>query len=112
MKLTFFLLLVSALGFVSCAQSPSKPEAKTPEQTQTGITQTVKMSIEGMVCNACRSSVKKSIKSVDGVKEVEVNLENRNAVVTFYPALVKPEVIQAAVNKGGFAAGKPQPVKQ
>ena len=58
------------------------------------------------------SSVKKTIKGLDGVKNVEVSLENKNAIVTFYPNLIKADSIQNAVNKGGFTAGKPQEIKQ
>lgn len=109
MKLSFLFMMVIALTLTSCAQDKSKTEK---DQRTTAITQKIKMSIDGMVCNACQSSVKKSIKSLEGVKEVQVSLENRNAIVTYYPHLIKPEAIQQAVNKGGFTAGKPQELKQ
>jgi len=109
MRLSFSLIMLTAFTIVSCAQKGSKPDT-TPSKT--AQTQTLKMSVDGMVCSACQASVKKTIKSLDGVKDVEVSLENRNAIVTFYPNLVKPEAIQQAVNKGGFTAGKPQQVKQ
>ena len=113
MKLSFSLVMLIALALASCAQEKSKPDStSTKGQTNELKTQKVKMSIDGMVCNACQSSVKKTIKSVDGVKDVEVSLENRNAIVTYYPNLIKADSIQKAVNKGGFTAGKPQEIKQ
>ncbi|OJW77805.1 MAG: hypothetical protein BGO69_01865 [Bacteroidetes bacterium 46-16] len=86
------------------------PAAK--EKSQPVATQKIKMSINGMVCMACQSTVKKAIKSLDGVTNVEVSLENKNAIVTYYPNLVKLEQIQKAVNDKGYTAGKPQEVKQ
>lgn len=113
MKLSFSLVMIIALALASCAQEKSKPDSiSTKQQANEVKTQKVKMSIEGMVCNACQSSVKKTIKSLDGVKDVEVSLENRNAIVTFYPNLIKPDSIQKAVNKGKFTAGKPQEIKR
>ncbi len=111
MKLSFSFALIIALAFVSCAQSNSKQDTTAPK-SQTTNTEKIKIPIDGMVCSACQSSVRKTIKSLNGVKEVEVSLENRNAIIVFYPNLIKPEEIQQAVNKGGFTAGKPQQVKQ
>ncbi len=61
---------------------------------------------------ACQSTVKKAVKSLEGVTNVEVSLENKNALVTYYPNIVKPEQFQKAINDKGFKAGKPQEVKQ
>lgn len=109
MKLSFSLVMVIAFAITSCAQNQPKTDTTASKTVQT---QKIKMSIDGMVCSACQSSVKKTIKSLDGVKDVEVSLENRNAIVTFYPNLIKADSIQKAVNKGGFTAGKPQELKQ
>jgi len=113
MKLTFSMFMVVAFTLTSCAQK-QKSEDKTPpkEQTKKVAMQTVKMPVNGMVCNACQSNVKKTIKSVDGVTDVEVNLEKKFAVFTFDPAKVKVEQVQKAVNDKGFEAGKPEEVKQ
>lgn len=113
MKLSCSVIMVIAFAISSCAQNDSKSDsAKQKGETQTVQTQTIKMSIEGMVCSACQSSVKKTIRGLDGIKNVEVSLENRNAIVTYYPNLIKADSIQKAVNKGGFTAGKPQVIKQ
>lgn len=74
--------------------------------------QKVQMPVDGMVCNACQSNVSKTIKAVDGVEDVEVNLEKKFAVFIYDPKKVKVEQVQKAVNDKGFTAGKPQEVKQ
>jgi len=74
--------------------------------------QTVKMPVNGMVCNACQSNVKKTIKSVNGVTDAEVNLEKKFALFTYDPKKVKVEQVQKAVNDRGFEAGNPQELKQ
>lgn len=39
------------------------------------------VSIEGMSCNHCKMTVEKALKGIDGVQDVEVSLENKNAVI-------------------------------
>lgn len=113
MKISMSCIMVIALAITSCAQQQKKTEKTIPkEQTKQVVTQTVKMPVDGMVCNACQSNVKKTIKSVDGVTDVEVNLEKKFALFTFDPKKAKIEQIQKAVNDKGFEAGKPQEVKQ
>jgi copper chaperone CopZ len=113
MKLSISMCLVVALAFTACAQEKKKTDQTTPkEQTKTVAVQKVKMPVDGMVCNACQSNVKKTIKSIDGVSNVEVNLEKKFALFTYDPKKVKIEQVQKAVNDKGFTAGKPQEVKQ
>jgi mercuric ion binding protein len=113
MKLSISMFLVVALAIISCAQEKKKLDLTTPkEQTNTVARQKVKMPVNGMVCSACQSNVKKTIKSVDGVSDVEVSLEKKLAYFTYDPQKVKIEQVQKAVNEKGFSAGKPQEVKQ
>ena len=113
MRISILFLIAITIGITSCAQQQKKEEKTTPkEQTNQVVLQTVKMPVNGMVCNACQSNVKKTIKAVDGVTNVEVNLEKKFALFTFDPKKVKIEQVQKAVNDKGFEAGKPQEVKQ
>ncbi len=113
MKLSISMFMVVALAITSCAQEKRKAEQSTPkEQTKTVAMQKVRMTVDGMTCSACQSSVKKTIKSVDGVSDVEVSLEKKIAYFSIDPKKVKVEQVQNAVNDKGFTAGKPQEVKQ
>lgn len=113
MKLSILILWVVALTVTSCDPEQKKPEQPaTKEQAQAAAAQKIKMPVDGMVCNACQSTIKKAIKSLNGVTNVEVSLENKNAIISYYPNQVKPEQIQKAVNDKGYTAGKPQEVKQ
>lgn len=113
MKLSLLFFMVTAFTITSCAQDQKKVDrATTNEQAQTVATQKIKISVDGMVCSACQSNVKKTIKSLNGVKDVEVSLENKNAFITYYPNLIKPEQIQKAINDKGYTVSKPQEVRQ
>lgn len=113
MKVSISVIMIVAFVISSCAQDQKK-EGKPfiKEQSKTTSIQKVKMAVDGMVCSACQSNVKKTIKSFDGVTDVEVNLEKKFAFFTYDTTKVKPEEIQKAVNDKGFTAGKVQVTKQ
>ena len=111
--LTSLLFITVSFVSPSCAQQQKKTEQTTPnDQTKTVAIQKLKMSVDGMSCSACQSTVKKAIKSLDGVTDVEVSLEKKFAFFSYNPLKVKPEQIQKAVNDKGYTAGKPIEVKQ
>ena len=43
----------------------------------------VVVKIEGMSCAHCAKSVEEGIKKIEGVKSVKVDLENKNATITY-----------------------------
>lgn len=113
MKVSMSCIMIFALAISSCAQQQKKEKETTPkEQTKQVVMQKVKMPVNGMTCSACQSNVKKTIKSIDGVSDVEVSLEKRFAYFTYDPKKVKVENVEKAVNDKGYRAGKPQEVKQ
>ena len=112
MKVSMSCILIIAFVATSCAQQQKEEKTTPKEQTKKIVMQTVKMPVNGMVCNACQSNVKKTIKSVDGVTDVEVSLAEKFAVFTYDPKKIKVEEVQKTVNDKGFEAGKPQKVKQ
>lgn len=61
----------------------------------------ITIKVEGMSCNHCVNRVKKAVAGVSGVKNVEVSLEEKSAVVEFdAPATL--EQIKAAVTDAGY----------
>ncbi len=64
----------------------------------------VKLRIGGMTCAACQSAVERSVKSLDGVKSISVNLATEIASVTFEPNVAVMTQIISAVEKAGYSA--------
>ncbi len=67
----------------------------------------VTIPVSGMSCSACVARLKKTLEGIDGVMEVKVSLEHRNAEVGFVDAKVTPERLVAAINDAGYTAGAP-----
>jgi periplasmic mercuric ion binding protein len=62
---------------------------------------TVTFEVERMTCATCPIAVRKAMHRVDGVKNVEVSLENKSAVVTFDPnATTVVEIGRASADVG------------
>ncbi len=57
--------------------------------------------IEGMMCKHCVAHVKEALESVSGVANVQVSLEDKNAVVTLSEA-VSDEKLKSAVEAAGY----------
>lgn len=63
-----------------------------------------KMNIGGMTCSACQAHVEKSVKALEGVSKVEVNLLLNNMTVEYDEAVVSSQDIIDAVESGGYSA--------
>jgi len=55
-----------------------------------------------MSCGHCVMRVKKAIEGVQGVKKVDVSLENKQAVVEFDEGKADVEKIKAAIKETGY----------
>ena len=74
-----------------------------------------KYRITGMTCSACSSFVENSVKKIDGVEHVEVNLLSQSMNVDYDETKVDQNKIISAVTSGGYGAepeGKKGPVQK
>ncbi len=71
-------------------------------------TKIVIIPVEGMVCVSCTASVRKALKSMDGVTDVKMSLESRTARVQYVEGKTSPEQLVAAINHLGYRAGTPR----
>ena len=65
-------------------------------------TQTVTLSVPGMTCAACPITVKKALTKVSGVSKIDVNLDRREARVTFDDAKANVEALTRATKDAGY----------
>ena len=98
------LLLMVVVGvslFVRARQGKAQSAASQLD------TKVVTIPVEGMVCLACTARVKSTLKGIDGVTDVEVNLEDRMARVKYVENKVSTEKLVSAINRLGYRAGTP-----
>ena len=92
---TFFVFLI-LISLVGC--SSKKKEDPTKQ------TQVVTIKLPSMVCDICAKTIEKAVYHVEGVKNVEVSVDDKKAEVTFVSYQTNLEVIQRAINEAGYDA--------
>ena len=65
-------------------------------------TQTVTLSVAGMTCASCPITIKKALNKVEGVENIEVNLEKKEALVTFDDAKTTVKALLEATTNAGY----------
>jgi len=66
--------------------------------------ETTVMQINGMTCSGCTNSVRKVLTAIDGVKSVDVRLDNGLATVVYDAARAQPAQFRQAVEDAGYEA--------
>lgn len=64
--------------------------------------QNVVIEIKGMTCELCGLAVKKSLSEIDGVRDIQVSLEERKAWLTVNDAVTDNALIDAVRNAGPY----------
>ena len=59
------------------------------------------ITIEGMQCNHCKMTVEKALKSIDGVINADVNLENKKAIIEEEKE-IDNDKIKKVIEEAGF----------
>lgn len=65
-------------------------------------TQTVTLSVPGMTCAACPTTVKKALSKVEGVSKTDVNFDKREAIVTFDDVRTNSQALVQATTDAGY----------
>ena len=63
----------------------------------------VEIKISGMSCAHCVARVEKSLKNLDGIKEVQVDLETGKATVQYDFKKVEPSKLEDAIKEAGYS---------
>lgn len=71
-------------------------------------TKTVTLSVPGMNCPVCPITVEKALSKVDGVAKTEVNLDKRQAAVTYDDAKTNVEALTNATKDAGYPSSVTQ----
>lgn len=64
----------------------------------------VHISVLGMTCQSCVKTINHALSTVGGVKDVDVSLQNKEAVIRYNPALTNPSALRDIIDEVGFEA--------
>lgn len=60
--------------------------------------------VEGMTCAACAVTTKAAVKKLKGIKDIQVSLDDKSAVIKFDDALTSSEEIKKKIDAVGYKA--------
>jgi len=63
---------------------------------------TVTLSVPGMTCAACPITIKKALSEVEGVTDIEVSFERKDAIVTFDDTKTSVSALIEATTNAGY----------
>lgn len=63
---------------------------------------TVTLDVQNMTCPVCPITVKKSLEKVSGVSDVQIDFDQKTAIVTYNPDKAQPEVLTKATANAGY----------
>ena len=62
------------------------------------------LAVTGMHCAACANTIQKSVRTLEGIKDINVNFASEKASVTFDDAQVNEQQIIGQIKKAGYNA--------
>ena len=60
--------------------------------------------LPSMQCGTCKKKITKALKQVDGVKDVDVNVDTKEAKVTYDNSVVNVSQLEGAITAAGYDA--------
>ena len=63
------------------------------------------ISIDGMMCDNCRARVEKVLNQIDGIEDVKVSLENKNAIIKTNKEIDNSIIVEAIEDIGFTVKG-------
>jgi Cu+-exporting ATPase len=72
--------------------------------------QSATLAIDGMTCASCTNAIRTTVQQLSGVQSCNVSLDRKEALVTFFPALVRLEQVIEAITRLGYKARLKGPI--
>ena len=91
---------------------PSEPDPSdpfNPERADHAVLETIEIATEGEDCDECVRKLRPTLKKVNGVKDVKVDLKHERVIVTFDARKTHAPDLHDAILDSGY---KPAPVAE
>jgi copper chaperone CopZ len=90
---------LAVLGLITWAAFAGDEPSQTEPEATTSVFQ-----VTGMTCGGCEVGVRRVVKKLEGVEEVEASYEDGTATVTYQAEEVTSDDIIAAIEELGYTA--------
>lgn len=112
MKFISLVLLAFVLTAAGCGKDKNNGEIKSDgnSDNQTGsrtageTAETVKINLPTIQCGTCKKNLTKALKKVDGIEEIDVNVDEKYVNVKFDKSKITQEKIEGVIVMTGYQA--------
>ena len=80
-----------------------------PAFSEQGATETQVFAVEGMICSLCGKAISKSLREVEGVREVQVDQDAERVTVVTSPEVGTASLLTAIESAGSYTAALVEP---
>lgn len=110
MRALSVFITLAWLAACNARSNPTSADTPTSAQSATAADRAeVTIPVDGMSCSACAARLKRGLRGVDGVLDVDVTLHPGAARIGYLPSKTDPPRLAAAINALEFTAGTPSP---
>ncbi|XP_054648592.1 copper-transporting ATPase 1 [Dunckerocampus dactyliophorus] len=91
-----------------------KDPPMSPSHSMASKAALLKMSIQGMTCHSCTTTIEGKIGKLKGIEKIKVTLESQEATIVYLPYLISVQTIIDQISLAGFKAWvkyKPRPLR-
>ena len=64
--------------------------------------ETINLTVEGMSCGHCVSSIKNSVGSLNGIRQVDVDLRSKKVTAEYDPKKINTQTIKDTIEDQGY----------
>nr|XP_061786431.1 copper-transporting ATPase 1-like [Nerophis lumbriciformis] len=85
-----------------------------PSRSTASSAALLKMSVQGMTCHSCTTTIEGKIGKLKGIEKIKVTLESQEAAIVYLPYLISVQTIIDQISLAGFKACvkyKPRPLQ-
>ncbi|XP_061755705.1 copper-transporting ATPase 1 [Nerophis ophidion] len=85
-----------------------------PSRSTASSAALLKMSVQGMTCHSCTTTIEGKIGKLKGIEKIKVTLESQEAAIVYLPFLISVQTIIDQISLAGFKAcvkNKPRPLQ-
>jgi mercuric transport protein len=98
------------MSVLAACRRDARPPAPAPGDKTVAI-RTVAVPVDGMICQVCAGTVKSTLRKVDGVRDAEISLEKRNAIIHYDERRVSVDALTRAIKDAGYKPGVPPAIQ-
>lgn len=110
-----FLFLFGMIFLIGCGddkveseliEQTNKPKTTLSKQTEikASVITSVTVNTPTIQCTMCEKNILKAFDRIDGITEVKVDLENKNAQINYNEAVITVSEIKSIISKTGYDA--------